>query len=55
MSKMGGLIPKILGAGLFLWAGPPAGKRLTELVHFDHFWFAWAAFFPNTELYEGTR
>lgn len=32
-------------------AGPLAGTRLTEFVHFDHFWFAWAAFFPNTELY----
>ncbi len=31
--------------------GPLAGTRLTQLVHFDHFWFAWAAFFPNTELY----
>lgn len=32
-------------------AGPLAGSRLTEILHFDHFWFAWAAFFPNTELY----
>lgn len=32
-------------------AGPLAGSRLTEILHFDHFWFAWAAFFPDTELY----
>lgn len=38
----------ILGEAI---AGPLAGTRLTQLVHFDHFWFAWAAFFPNTELY----
>ena len=31
--------------------GPLAGKRLAEITHFDHFWFAWAAFFPDTELY----
>lgn len=38
----------ILGEAI---AGPLAGTRLIQLVHFDHFWFAWAAFFPNTELY----
>ncbi len=31
--------------------GPLAGERLTAVLHFDHFWFAWAAFFPATELY----
>lgn len=31
--------------------GPLAGSRLAEIIHFDHFWFAWAAFFPGTELY----
>ncbi|MCL4832113.1 MAG: DUF3179 domain-containing protein [Caldilineaceae bacterium] len=40
----------ILGKAI---SGPLAGSRLTELIHFDHFWFAWAAFFPNTELYKG--
>jgi len=39
----------ILGEAI---TGPLAGTRLTQLAHFDHFWFAWAAFFPNTELYE---
>lgn len=38
----------ILGEAI---GGPLAGSRLTELIHFDHFWFAWAAFFPATELY----
>jgi len=32
-------------------AGPLAGEQLTPILHFDHFWFAWAAFFPATELY----
>ncbi len=32
-------------------AGPLQGSRLTPILHFDHFWFAWAAFFPDTELY----
>lgn len=31
--------------------GPLAGEMLTPILHFDHFWFAWAAFFPATELY----
>ena len=31
--------------------GPLAGESLTAILHFDHFWFAWAAFFPATELY----
>ena len=38
----------ILGEAI---SGPLAGTRLTEIAHFDHFWFAWAAFFPETELY----
>ncbi len=32
-------------------SGPLAGEKLTPILHFDHFWFAWAAFFPATELY----
>lgn len=31
--------------------GPLAGKQLTRVVAFDHFWFAWQAFFPKTELF----
>ncbi len=31
--------------------GPLVGEKLTPILHFDHFWFAWAAFFPATELY----
>ncbi len=30
--------------------GPLAGKQLTRVVAFDHFWFAWRAFFPETEI-----
>ena len=32
--------------------GPLAGASLVPHVAFDHFWFAWAAFLPDTELYE---
>jgi len=32
--------------------GPLAGKRLTPIVHGDHFWFAWAAFKPDTIVYQ---
>jgi hypothetical protein len=31
--------------------GPRAGAMLTPVLHFDHFWFAWAAFFPETDVY----
>jgi hypothetical protein len=31
--------------------GPLAGKSLTPIVHGDHFWFAWAAFKPDTVVY----
>jgi hypothetical protein len=32
--------------------GVLAGQRLTALVHSDHFWFSWAAFYPDTTIYE---
>jgi hypothetical protein len=31
--------------------GALKGQQLTPIVHFDHFWFAWAAFKPNTIVY----
>jgi hypothetical protein len=31
--------------------GPLAGKQLTPIVHGTHFWFAWAAFKPETRIY----
>jgi hypothetical protein len=31
--------------------GPLAGKSLTPIIHADHFWFAWAAFKPDTIIY----
>ena len=34
-------------------AGPLAGKRLEPIVHANHFWFAWAAFRPDTLIYQG--
>ena len=32
-------------------AGPLAGKRMDRVVHGDYFWFAWAAFHPDTIIY----
>ena len=31
--------------------GPLAGSRLTPLDNGDHFWFAWAAFVPHSEIW----
>ncbi len=31
--------------------GPLAGAKLRQLHAFPHFWFAWAAFYPDTALY----
>ena len=33
-------------------AGPLQGEHLRRVLAFDHFWFAWAAFHPETEVYE---
>jgi hypothetical protein len=32
-------------------SGPLAGQSLTPVVHSDHFWFSWAAFYPATTIY----
>jgi hypothetical protein len=31
-------------------AGPLAGSKLTPVAHVDTFWFAWAAFLPETRV-----
>ena len=33
--------------------GPLAGAKLERVVSQDHFWFAWAAFKPDTLIYQG--
>jgi hypothetical protein len=33
--------------------GPAAGTQLSEIVHGNHFWFAWAVFRPETEIWRG--
>lgn len=33
-------------------AGELVGESLTPIVHGDHFWFSWAAFRPETVIYE---
>ena len=45
-----GSVWNILGEAV---EGPLTGERLTPLVHADHFWFAWAAFKPDTLIYQG--
>jgi hypothetical protein len=35
-------------------AGPLAGTQLERLVAADHFWFSWAAFRPETIIFEGS-
>ena len=35
--------------------GPLAGEELEPVVHGDHFWFAWAAFNPDTRVFGGTN
>ena len=33
--------------------GPSTGQQLTPIVHANHLWFAWAAFKPDTLIYQG--
>ncbi len=35
--------------------GPSDGKQLTPIVHANHLWFAWAAFKPDTLIYQGAE
>ena len=34
-------------------AGPLEGSTLEPIVHGNHFWFSWAAFRPDTVIFEG--
>jgi hypothetical protein len=43
-----GSVWNILGEAV---EGELSGQQLMRLLAFDHFWFAWAAFHPETELY----
>ncbi len=45
-----GSVWNVLGQAI---AGPLAGQSLTPIVHANHFWFAWAAFAPETAVYQG--
>ena len=42
-----GTVWDIFGRGV---AGELAGSQLTRVIHSDHFWFAWQAFHPDTEV-----
>ena len=35
--------------------GPSTGKRLTLIVHTNTFWFAVAAFKPDSQIYQGLK
>ncbi|MFQ5754715.1 MAG: DUF3179 domain-containing protein [Acidiferrobacterales bacterium] len=45
-----GSVWNILGEAI---DGPLAGKKLTPIVHANHFWFTWAAFKADTTIYRG--
>jgi len=34
-------------------AGPLKGQKLQGIEHIDTFWFAWAAFRPDTAIWKG--
>ncbi len=36
-------------------SGPLEGKKLTPVVSINHFWFSWAAFMPDTRVYQAER
>jgi hypothetical protein len=42
----------VLGRGV---SGPHAGKALRAIEHIDTFWFAWAAFQPDTRIVRGEQ
>jgi hypothetical protein len=33
-------------------SGPLAGRQLTPVISVNHFWFSWAAFKPETRIYQ---
>jgi hypothetical protein len=45
-----GSIWNVLGQAV---EGPLAGEQLSPIVHGDHLWFSWAAFNPDTLIYDG--
>ena len=47
-----GSVWNILGEAV---EGPLTGKALTPIAHANHFWFAWAAFKPDTIIYQGSE
>ena len=42
----------LLGQGI---DGPLVDRQLKPIVHANHFWFAWAAFKPDTLIYQGAE
>jgi hypothetical protein len=42
----------ILGQAI---SGPLVGRQLRPIIHGDHFWFSWAAFKPDTIIYQGEQ
>jgi hypothetical protein len=50
MAQQTGSIWNVLGQAV---EGPLAGEQLSPIVHGDHLWFSWAAFNPDTLIYDG--
>ena len=48
LDKETGTIWNLLGKAI---EGPLLGNSLVPLIHANHFWFAWAAFYPDTLIY----
>ena len=55
--ESGNFIDNETGSRWNIWGeathGALAGRHLRQLHAFPHFWFAWAAFYPQTSLYTG--
>jgi hypothetical protein len=49
VDKQSGSVWNIVGQAV---EGPLAGQELEPIVHGDHFWFSWAAFKPDTIIYQ---
>ena len=47
-----GSVWNILGKAV---EGPLTGKALEPIIHANHFWFSWAAFKPDTKIYQGAN
>ncbi len=52
LDEQGGSEWNLLGEAI---SGPLEGSRLQPVVHINHFWFSWAAFRPDTRIFQLDR